>query len=66
MKTLNILSDSELKQIFGPLEDILPLHEGKMKSENISWILCTTHFDIDVSIRIYSKKNVEEDITQRV
>jgi hypothetical protein len=31
MKTLNILSDSELKQIFGPLEDILPLHEGKVK-----------------------------------
>lgn len=29
MKTLNILTDSELKQIFGPLEDILPLHEGK-------------------------------------
>ena len=28
MKTLNILSDAELKQIFGPLEDILPLHEG--------------------------------------
>lgn len=28
MKTLNILTDSELKQIFGPLEDILPLHEG--------------------------------------
>ncbi|CAF3334115.1 unnamed protein product [Rotaria socialis] len=27
MKTLNILTDSELKQIFGPLEDILPLHE---------------------------------------
>ncbi|CAF0880122.1 unnamed protein product [Didymodactylos carnosus] len=27
MKTLNILSDDELKQIFGPLEDILPLHE---------------------------------------
>ncbi|CAF0958827.1 unnamed protein product [Rotaria sordida] len=26
MKTLNILTDSELKQIFGPLEDILPLH----------------------------------------
>jgi hypothetical protein len=30
MKTLNILSDAELKQIFGPLEDILPLHEGKI------------------------------------
>ena len=29
MKTLNILTDSELKQLFGPLEDILPLHEGK-------------------------------------
>ena len=29
MKTLNILNDFELKQIFGPLEDILPLHEGK-------------------------------------
>jgi hypothetical protein len=29
MKTLNILTDLELKQIFGPLEDILPLHEGK-------------------------------------
>jgi hypothetical protein len=29
MKTLNILTDIELKQIFGPLEDILPLHEGK-------------------------------------
>ena len=28
MKTLNILTDVELKQIFGPLEDILPLHEG--------------------------------------
>ncbi|CAF1349918.1 unnamed protein product, partial [Didymodactylos carnosus] len=27
MKTLNILSDDELKKIFGPLEDILPLHE---------------------------------------
>ncbi|CAF1108865.1 unnamed protein product [Adineta steineri] len=27
MKTLNILTDLELKQIFGPLEDILPLHE---------------------------------------
>ncbi|CAF1504474.1 unnamed protein product [Adineta ricciae] len=27
MKTLNILNDFELKQIFGPLEDILPLHE---------------------------------------
>ncbi|CAF5134073.1 unnamed protein product, partial [Rotaria sp. Silwood1] len=27
MKTLNILTDSELTQIFGPLEDILPLHE---------------------------------------
>jgi len=27
MKTLNILTDVELKQIFGPLEDILPLHE---------------------------------------
>jgi hypothetical protein len=30
MKTLNILNDFELKQIFGPLEDILPLHEGKI------------------------------------
>jgi hypothetical protein len=30
MKTLNILTDAELKQIFGPLEDILPLHEGKL------------------------------------
>ena len=29
MKTLNILTDLELKQIFGPLEDILPLHEGR-------------------------------------
>ena len=29
MKTLNILTDFELKQIFGPLEDILPLHEGE-------------------------------------
>ena len=29
MKTLNILTDSELKQLFGPLEDILPLHEGE-------------------------------------
>jgi hypothetical protein len=34
MKTLNILSDSELKQIFGPLEDILPLHEGNVLSND--------------------------------
>lgn len=32
MKTLNILTDAELKQIFGPLEDILPLHEGNRSS----------------------------------
>jgi len=32
MKTLNILTDVELKQIFGPLEDILPLHEGRNSS----------------------------------
>jgi len=35
MKTLNILTDSELKQIFGPLEDILPLHEGKERKNNL-------------------------------
>ena len=33
MKTLNILTNFELKQIFGPLEDILLLHEGRILLE---------------------------------
>lgn len=67
MKTLNILTDSELKQIFGPLEDILPLHEGKSflfsPSTSISLSLCLL---TDLLYRLKPKGNASIDAVGQI
>ena len=35
MRSLGMLNESELQTIFGPLEDLQPLHKGKRKGSTI-------------------------------
>lgn len=55
MQKLHLMTDGELEQIFGPIDDLMPIHEGNLSllvcilSESQYFVLYTHCFCLKIS-----------------